>query len=254
MGEASALSLSLHECPLSACHALLHAEPLSSHEWIHMRYHRVALPCSDTLRTHTHTHVQETALLCLRNDNPFRERAMAMASWRLFNNGVLGLILLNSIVLGMTDYDVLDCNCGSDKFGDPVVTGCQPWDPPLCETGYRPERVYSWRNHLGEATEPVFTVLFTIECAIRIVAMGFVGPRKMCSKLTAPSPPPLNSARCMQAFAHDASRPQRVYSLASLCSLPIYHVLLRCWIALLTENSYLRDPWNVLDFVVVVAG
>ena len=115
---------------------------------------------------------------------------MAMASWRLFNNGVLGLILLNSIVLGMTDYDVLDCNCGSDKFGDPVVTGCQPWDPPLCETGYRPERVYSWRNHLGEATEPVFTVLFTIECAIRIVAMGFVGPRKMCSKLTAPSPPP----------------------------------------------------------------
>ena len=130
---------------------------------------------------------------------------MAMASWRLFNNGVLGLILLNSIVLGMTDYDVLDCNCGSEKFGDPVVTGCQPWDPPLCETGYRPERVYSWRNHLGEATEPVFTVLFTIECAVRIVAMGFIGPRTMCSKLTAPPP---NSALKLTPTMLHAPTPQ----------------------------------------------
>lgn len=62
------------------------------------------------------------------------------------------------------------------------------------ETGL-PSSDLSWRNKVVEVTEYPFTILFTLECIIKIIVMGFIkGP-----------------------------------------------------------NTYLRDSWNRLDFIVVAS-
>jgi hypothetical protein len=86
---------------------------------------------------------------------------------------VQSCIIINTVFMGMTDYSV------TDTIGEPAsisVTGA-----------------YSWRNELLIATDPVFTIMFTIECVVKVVALGFVNHRR----------------------------------------------------------SYLRDPWNWVDFLVV---
>jgi hypothetical protein len=80
------------------------------------------------------------------------------------------MIFLNSIILAFVDYGVVD---------DEGVPSTE-----------------SWRNALVETTGYWFTVVFTIECMIKVIGMGFVWGR----------------------------------------------------------GAYLRDAWNILDFVVVVAG
>ena len=87
-----------------------------------------------------------------------------------FENFIIGLILANSVVLAMTDYSNVDAD------GVPSSEG-------------------SWRNQVVEITEFPFTILFTAECVVKIIVMGFVS----------------------------------------------------------SKNSYLRDSWNRLDFVVVVS-
>ena len=80
------------------------------------------------------------------------------------------MIVANSIVLAMTDYSQVD----SEGL---------------------PSSVNSTRNKIVEVTEIPFTVLFTLECILKIIVMGFVA----------------------------------------------------------TPNTYLRDSWNQLDFVVVIS-
>lgn len=94
-----------------------------------------------------------------------------------FDRLVLLLILLNSIVLALVDWRVIDEDPSSDDVGEPLADG-------------------SWRNTLLYETEIFFTVLFALEFVLKVVAQGFV----------------------------------------------------------LGRGAYLRDSWNIIDFLVVVTA
>ena len=104
-------------------------------------------------------------------------RARQMAVWLTyhprFDSVILALIILNSVVLAITDYslDAIDSNM-------------------------EPDADRSWRNAVPVYAQPVFTALFCLEFVLKALAMGF----------------------CFDA------------------------------------GSYLRDSWNVLDFLVVVTS
>eukprot|EP00602_Paraphysomonas_sp_CaronLab_P008605 CAMPEP_0185034492 /NCGR_PEP_ID=MMETSP1103-20130426/24443_1 /TAXON_ID=36769 /ORGANISM="Paraphysomonas bandaiensis, Strain Caron Lab Isolate" /LENGTH=1644 /DNA_ID=CAMNT_0027571169 /DNA_START=197 /DNA_END=5132 /DNA_ORIENTATION=+ len=62
------------------------------------------------------------------------------------------MIALNSLLLGMSDYSNVDSK------GDLVAEG-------------------SWRNTLIDETELLFTIVFTIECVLKVFGMGFFGKK-----------------------------------------------------------------------------
>eukprot|EP00945_MAST-04E_sp_MAST-4E-sp1_P008438 g8438.t1 len=101
-----------------------------------------------------------------------RQYAIWLAVHPRFDNTILLMIVLNSIILALQDYSVVD-----PATLEPTAEG-------------------SWRNAVVEQSEPFFTWIFFFECALKIVAMGFVSGK----------------------------------------------------------GAYLRNGWNWLDFIVVVAG
>jgi len=114
------------------------------------------------------------SLFLLSPDNSFRKHVVWLITWAPFDNTILLLIFLNSIVLAMTDY--------GSVHSSGALQGELSSD--------------SWRNALVENSDPFFTAAFTIECLAKIVGMGFIFQKK----------------------------------------------------------SYLRDAWNWLDFIVVIAA
>jgi hypothetical protein len=82
--------------------------------------------------------------------SPCRQAAVWLATHRYFENTILGLIMLNSVILALTDFRHVDLDTGA------LLTGP------------------SWRNALVEGVDPVFTALFTAESALKIFAMGFL--------------------------------------------------------------------------------
>ena len=83
---------------------------------------------------------------------------------KIFDGFIITLIVINSLLLALVDYENPNSN--------------------------------SIRNQIGDYAEPFFTTMFTIEAWIKILALGFI-----CNK-----------------------------------------------------NAYLRDPWNWLDFIVVITS
>ncbi len=128
-----------------------------------------------------HEYLRYSSLYCISATNPLRSLAVKVINNRWFNRSVLLLIILNSVVLMMTDYRSVD-----DQY-KPVPRGAW-WKDPKAEV--------SWPNEMQVVTEYIFTYAFLLECVLKIIGMGFA----------------------------------------------------------LHTDAYLRDPWNVLDFVVVVSG
>jgi hypothetical protein len=93
-----------------------------------------------------------------------------LISHKYFDRFIISVIALNSLFLAMADYSNVD------ETGALVSDG-------------------SWRNTLISRSELVFTLIFTMECALKITALGFTG-----------------------------------------------------------KQGYIHDPWNWLDFVVVITG
>jgi Ion transport protein len=81
-----------------------------------------------------------------------RQACVWLMKWRWFENFVLLIILANSVVLGLEDMSLSAVN--------PVTLAP---DPDL-----------SWRNWIGDYTEPYFTAAFTIEMSVKVVGMGFI--------------------------------------------------------------------------------
>lgn len=103
-----------------------------------------------------------------------RQRVVWLVKWWVFDRVILAFIVLNSVSLAMIDYSVNAVNP-------------ETWEP---------ETANSWRNEMVLTAETVFTVIFTVEFVLKVVAMGF-----------------------------------------------IQH-----------SGTYLRDGWNLVDFIVVVSG
>ena len=106
----------------------------------------------------------ENSLYIFKSDGKFRRKIVWLTCWPWFDNFIIIMIAINSLLLAAIDY--------SDRDNQ------------------------TRRNQLIEGSGLIFTITFTLEALIKIVAMGF--------------------------YVH--------------------------------RNSYLRDPWNWLDFLVVCIG
>lgn len=118
-----------------------------------------------------------SSLYLFSETNRVRVACVKVVNHPWFDRFILLLILLNSIVLAITDWTVIDEDPTSESVGEPLAEG-------------------SWRNALLYDTEVIFTALFALEFVLKVVAQGFI----------------------------------------------------------LGHGAYLRDAWNVLDFVVVITA
>ena len=94
----------------------------------------------------------------------FRSFLRKVIRSKVFDYFIITLIVINSLILGILDYENPESN--------------------------------SVRNQIGDYSEPFFTAIFALEALIKIIALGFI----------------------------------------------------------FGKNTYLRDPWNWLDFIVVVTS
>jgi hypothetical protein len=84
-----------------------------------------------------------------------RQFLVWLITWAWWDRIILVVILLNTLALAATDYSL-----GSV-------------DPATME----PDGSRSATNALIDATEPIFTAIFTAECVCKVLAMGFVSSR-----------------------------------------------------------------------------
>eukprot|EP00949_MAST-11_sp_MAST-11-sp1_P005328 g5328.t1 len=119
-----------------------------------------------------YTFAHRSTCCCLGPSSKLRQSCIWVITQQTFDNIVLGLILINSVVMALQDYSKIDF-----ETGEPLLEG-------------------SFRNQLVESAEYFFMFFFAVECGIKIIAMGFI----------------------------------------------------------LDAGSYLRHPWNWLDFSVVLGS
>ena len=110
------------------------------------------------------------SLFLFKDTNPIRRGAVWLVESKPFEVFILAVILLNSVLLALSDYTHAD---SANQLLD-----------------------IGWRNHAVIKSEVFFTVVFTLEAVLKIISMGFA----------------------------------------------------------MSKGSYLRDPWNALDFTVVLAA
>ena len=102
--------------------------------------------------------------------SPLRQRIIKLVSpSSYFDSFILAAIVLNSISIACVDYRFVDDN-------------------------YQPSAELSVRNYVIEKFELIFTIIFAVECFLKVIAYGFVKGK----------------------------------------------------------NTYLRDGWNILDFLIVI--
>jgi hypothetical protein len=83
--------------------------------------------------------------------NPVRRACIQAVESRWFANTTMAFIILNSLSMGLADYSKVD-----------------PETMELATEG-------SYRNQVNSGIlEPVFIAVFSIECVIKVIAMGFV--------------------------------------------------------------------------------
>ncbi|EFO87529.1 hypothetical protein CRE_17745, partial [Caenorhabditis remanei] len=120
----------------------------------------------------------ERSLLCLSLNNPIRKLCISIVEWKPFEFLILFMICANCIALAIYQpYPAQDSD-----YKNTALDFCQRYPTDLII--------------FQETIEYVFIVVFTIECVLKIVAMGF-----------------------------------------------LFH-----------PSAYLRNAWNILDFIIVVIG
>ncbi|KAG7392061.1 hypothetical protein PHYBOEH_006502 [Phytophthora boehmeriae] len=85
-----------------------------------------------------------------RESNRFRQAVIWCITWKPFDQFILFLIFANSVILALADYSKVN------EQGD--LDSSQ-----------------SYRNAIVNSADNVFTILFSVECSMRIVAMGLFG-------------------------------------------------------------------------------
>ena len=101
------------------------------------------------------------SLCCLRDTNPFRFGLVWIITSWAFDNFILLLILLNTVMIACTDYSVID-----RETLTPAINGVSTL-PPYADA-------HSWMNQLQAIVDPIFTGLFIVEMLLKVPAMGFV--------------------------------------------------------------------------------
>ena len=94
-------------------------------------------------------------------DNPLRRLMITAMESKWFERCILFVIFLNSITIGMIDNTVVN-----GTTGDPIGVGYSIGDLTV--------PAVSIPNQIIAVSNIIFTVCFTIECVIKVIAMGFV--------------------------------------------------------------------------------
>ena len=101
---------------------------------------------------------QERALFCLDLENPVRKACIWLTKWPWFDYTILFFILANAAMMGLTDYSIINSE------GSPAPIDYRTKEP-------------STINEVGERLDLFFTIAFTVEMVLKIIALGFVmGP------------------------------------------------------------------------------
>ncbi|KAG7381327.1 hypothetical protein PHYPSEUDO_006213 [Phytophthora pseudosyringae] len=116
-------------------------------------------------------------------DHWLRRRVILLVSHRFFDRFIVLAIIINSVILSLSDFSVVDTSL------NPASSGFTFRDGKVVPAT-------SLLNSVVNLSEIPFTAIFTAECLLKIMAMGFVR----------------------------------------------------------NKGSYMRDSWNVLDFVVVISS
>ncbi|RLN54796.1 hypothetical protein BBJ29_007592 [Phytophthora kernoviae] len=85
-----------------------------------------------------------------RESNRFRQAVIWCITWKRFDQFILFLIFANSLILALADYSKVN------EQGD--LDSSQ-----------------SFRNAIVNSANNIFTILFSVECSMRIIAMGLFG-------------------------------------------------------------------------------
>jgi voltage-dependent calcium channel L type alpha-1D len=93
-----------------------------------------------------------------------RKLCLRIATSRFFDGLIIVAIIVNSVIIGLSDFDVVDKNL------NPASQGIQFLNGELVPA-------FSMRNYIVEISEMPSTVLFACESIIKIIAFGFIsGP------------------------------------------------------------------------------
>lgn len=95
----------------------------------------------------------ESSLCWLRTDNSLRKFVVQIAVNPVFDTFILICILLNAALMGLTDYDHVELDPSSQDYLQPITRG-------------------SWRNEMIQSTDSTFTVIFCVECLLKITAVS----------------------------------------------------------------------------------
>ncbi|EGZ10921.1 hypothetical protein PHYSODRAFT_519134 [Phytophthora sojae] len=98
----------------------------------------------------------------LPRDNWIRLWCIRVVTHRYFDRFIIAAIIANSVILGLSDFSVVDSDL------NPTSSGKKYEDGALVDA-------YSLQNHIVEVSELPFTIIFTTECVLKIVAMGLQG-------------------------------------------------------------------------------
>ncbi|KAJ8546848.1 hypothetical protein ON010_g11386 [Phytophthora cinnamomi] len=98
----------------------------------------------------------------LPRDNWIRRWCVRVVNHKHFNRFIIAVIIANSVILGLSDFSVVDSSL------NPASPGIKYQDGVLVDA-------YSLQNHVVEVSELPFTIIFTTECVLKIIAMGLQG-------------------------------------------------------------------------------
>lgn len=92
------------------------------------------------------------SLGCFPESSRFRQTIIWCITWKRFDQFILLLIFANSIILALADYSKVNTD------GDLDTTD-------------------SYRNAIVSYADRLFTALFSVECTMKIIAMGLFGEK-----------------------------------------------------------------------------
>ena len=154
------------------------------------------------------------ALFCLGPNNPFRQKVFEFIANPRFDQFILFCILLSSAFLAMDEPWVSVCSCYDGTKDIPVCTEPRSFalQFPSGDVAGNSKGYYQFLVY----SDVIVTVIFTFEMAFKIIGLGFVGWEKTEIRLG-------KFYFCIPGFGGADGK-----------------------------HTYLRNPWNALDFVIVL--
>ncbi|KAG7399126.1 hypothetical protein PHYBOEH_009704 [Phytophthora boehmeriae] len=98
----------------------------------------------------------------LPRENWLRRTCARLVTHKYFERFIIGAIVANSVILGLSDFSVVDSSL------NPASQGKKWKDGVLVDA-------YSFQNYIVQISEIPFTTAFTTECLIKMIAMGVQG-------------------------------------------------------------------------------